>query len=274
MGASGDISQNGVLDVANLIGSADGIIQLDNTSNQITAVGSLVRGGDLTLDDSVALTVNGPLTSGTLASNVAITVTGAGLTLAGDITTTGASNGIDLTAVGIMQSSGTLNAGAGTVTLNGGSGAITLAGNLTTTGGAISVAGTGITQSAGAINSGLGTITLSGNAAAVSLSGSLTSTTHRHIGHHDQRCDNAGTGNHHGCQRHPVGDRQRQDHAEWRSGPRRTDRHRWRSDSTRQQLERDYGPGPLSRGGDLTLDDTVALERQLAARMRGPSPIM
>ena len=168
-----DITQAGLLNIANLTGTSGGVINLNNRSNQIAAVGSLSSAGDLTLRDSVALEVDGPVSDSVSGSTVSIVVTRFALTLAGDISTT--DGDIDLGAVGISQTSGTLSSGAGTVTLNGGTGAVSLASDITTTGGDINVSGTGIGQSVGTLDSGTGAITLNGNSAAVSLFGSLTS---------------------------------------------------------------------------------------------------
>ncbi|HEX3654861.1 MAG TPA: hypothetical protein VHV55_03595, partial [Pirellulales bacterium] len=123
---SGGVTQNGGQLAANsLTASSGGAIQIDGNDNQIAVLGAISRGGDFTLVDNLALEVNGPITAGTAASNVSITDAFFGLTLFGDITTTGSTNGINLTAVGITQSSGTLDAGLGTLTLDSGADSIT-----------------------------------------------------------------------------------------------------------------------------------------------------
>ena len=58
---TGEITQTGVLQVGTLTGTGGGIVLLNNGSNQISALSTFSRGGDLTLDDNVALTVNGAL---------------------------------------------------------------------------------------------------------------------------------------------------------------------------------------------------------------------
>ncbi|HEY5314914.1 MAG TPA: hypothetical protein VIK18_20440, partial [Pirellulales bacterium] len=176
LNTSGDITQVSTLNVGNLTGSSGGSILLTDTGNEIATVGTLSSAGNLELQTGEDLTVNGPITDDLDASTVQINVSSAALTLAGDFGTA-AGNGItiNLSASGITQSSGTVDAGSGTITLNGETGAISLASDLTTDGGDISVSGTGITQSAGTLDSGSGTITLDGSSAAISLAGALTS---------------------------------------------------------------------------------------------------
>src|SRR5262249_4751869 len=101
-------------------------------TNAIGALGSISRGGALTVQDTGPLVVTGPITGGTITNPVSITTTGL-LTVNGSVFTSGANN-INLQGNGVTQgAASTVDAGAGTITVNGGGGAITLSGTLTST---------------------------------------------------------------------------------------------------------------------------------------------
>ncbi|HEX4149704.1 MAG TPA: hypothetical protein VHY20_11985, partial [Pirellulales bacterium] len=197
LGTTGDVTQTAgtSLTLANLTGSIGGALTLLPSlggTDRIAALGSLGGGsGALQLLDSVALTINGPVTSG----GVAITVSGAELTLDGNVTAT-LGNNIDLTAQGITQAGGsTLDAGTGTITLDGAAQAVSLAGALDSSNqitiqdaasvglGTINAAGGTLVLGVGQNISGAVTQSGSISAATLELSGAdaftLTSTTNQ-----------------------------------------------------------------------------------------------
>ena len=118
---------------ANTTSSID--LSTNSVNNTIGSLGSITRGGALTVADSAGgLTVTGPITGGTIANAVSIATAGGSLAVNGNVSTSGANN-VFLQGVGVTQAgASTVNGGAGTITINGGGGAIDLTtGSLTTT---------------------------------------------------------------------------------------------------------------------------------------------
>jgi len=112
--------------------NSGGSIDLNSPTNAIAAIGG-IRGSFLTLNDTGPLTINNPITGGTITNPITITTTGQ-LAINANISTSGANN-IVLNAAGVTQNAGTtVDAGSGTITVNAGGGAINFnTGNMTTT---------------------------------------------------------------------------------------------------------------------------------------------
>ncbi len=125
----GAISQNAstLVTADRLTANSGGTINLPNVS--VAFLDAVVRGGGLTLVDTVGgLTIAGPITAGTVNNVVDISSSGA-LNVNGNIT----GNGINLTGAGVSQAAAsTVNAVSGDITVDGNDGAINLAGTLTT----------------------------------------------------------------------------------------------------------------------------------------------
>ena len=212
-GAGGIKQTAGSLTAAALqsTGGSTGTVALGETTNSISTLGSFtVTGADLTLVDSVALTVAGPVSAANVtlrdsaAASKAIDVTGSLTTTAGGTLTLAATNGVggialsgavdasttgiaDLSAgsAGINQTGGSL--GAGTLRSTGGStGAVVLTqaankldalGNFAVTGAGFALADSAALTVSGAVTATA--ITLIDSAAvakAIDVTGSLTAT--------------------------------------------------------------------------------------------------
>jgi autotransporter-associated beta strand protein len=192
---TGAVTQNPgtAVSASALTANTSGSIALANGNNAISTLGSVTRGGALTLQDTGALTVTGPVTAGTISNAVSIATTGT-LAVNGNVSTSGANN-VSLSGGGVTQATGsTVNAGSGTITVNGGGGAVNLNGSsLTTTnatGAAVTVQNAttvalgNITASSGTVVLGAGDVSgavtqnpgtaISANALAADTGGSIT----------------------------------------------------------------------------------------------------
>jgi hypothetical protein len=134
---SGAITQTAatVLNVDTVTANTSSSINL-GLSNTINTLGTITRGGALTVNDTTGgLAVTGPITGGTITNAVSITTAGGALAVNGNISTSGANN-VLLRGVGVTQSAvSTVNAGAGTLLVDGtaNTNPINMAGTLTTT---------------------------------------------------------------------------------------------------------------------------------------------
>jgi len=112
---SGAVTQNTgtTLAATILVANTTNSIDLNNSGNDFVSIGSITRGGALTINDMNALTVNGPITAGTI-SNAVLIQSGGVLTLNGNIATSG-NNNINLVGTGFNNVAGgsALNPGSG-----------------------------------------------------------------------------------------------------------------------------------------------------------------
>ncbi len=106
--AAGAISQTtGAIKAVTLTGSASSV-SLAQPFNVIGTLGAFSTTAGFALTDSSALLVSGPLSDTGSSTSVALTITGGGLTLAGNV---GAANIVDLVSAGtIGQAGGSISA--------------------------------------------------------------------------------------------------------------------------------------------------------------------
>lgn len=126
---AGAITQSQPISTGSLIlTNTGGSVTFNNTSNVITALGAISRGGDFTLYNSTGLTT-AALTSGTTASDIIIDTSygsGGSLTIGGSMTSSTA-HAISLKGNGIIQNAGTtITTGTSSLTLNANANAINL----------------------------------------------------------------------------------------------------------------------------------------------------
>lgn len=112
---TGAVTQNSgtTLTANTLVANTTNSINLSNSGNAFASLGSITRGGSLTVNDINALTINGPITAGTISNSVFIQAGGI-LTLNGNIATSG-NNNITLIGTGFNNTAGAsaLNPGSG-----------------------------------------------------------------------------------------------------------------------------------------------------------------
>ena len=122
---SGAIGQTALttLNVANLTAVGGSTITLGNGTNQIVATGVIQRGGLVSITSSVAMTVNGTISTGTITNTVTLS-SGGLLTVNAGVSATNFA--ISLTGVGVTVAGGvTVNSGSGTLTVTSGTGTLT-----------------------------------------------------------------------------------------------------------------------------------------------------
>lgn len=103
---SNTVTQNtGTAFIANAVtANTTSSINLDNSGNDFGSIDSITRGGALTINDSNALIINGPIIAGTITNSVLIK-TGGVLTLSGNIQTSG-NNNITLVGTKFINTAG------------------------------------------------------------------------------------------------------------------------------------------------------------------------
>ena len=173
---TGDVSQGaGDLAVGTVAADTTGAIDLSVATNQIAVLGTISRGGALTVrDSSGGLTVGGAITGGAIGNPVDIQTSGL-LTVNGSISTSGANN-ITLVGLGYTQSAAAaVNAGAGQILIDGNGGNVRT-GPLTTTSAsatAVKIIATSALDIDGAITAGSGGVVLGEGAATDRVVGAL-----------------------------------------------------------------------------------------------------